>query len=312
LNQNIGQMMVIGFEGTKASKDLLDFINKENIGGVILFERNWQSIKQLKSLIHDLQQAGNGQLLVCVDQEGGRVLRFKKPFTRFPCMLDVAKAGKDEAYNIGKKLGEELSDAGINVNFAPVLDVATNVYNQVIGDRSFGKDPLIVAEYGVELMRGLIDGGVMPCGKHFPGHGDTDLDSHLELPHLSHTRKRLDACELIPFKKAIENKIPALMTAHVVYSSIDNKYPASLSKKIVNNLLRNELKYDGIIFSDDLLMKAITNQMKIEEAALLALNAGSDMILVCKDMDCQKRVIDRLHNAAYTGELVSRGRYPPR
>ena len=138
------------------------------------------------------------------------------------------------------------------------------------------------------------------------------MDSHLELPHLSHTRKRLDACELIPFKKAIENKIPALMTAHVVYSSIDNKYPASLSKKIVNNLLRNELKYDGIIFSDDLLMKAITNQMKIEEAALLALNAGSDMILVCKDMDCQKRVIDRLHNVAYTGELVSRGRYPPR
>lgn len=303
MRSNIGQHMIIGFEGTKPSDDLLDFIREEKIGGVILFERNWKSLKQLSYLIKKLQEAGEGKLFIGVDQEGGRVVRFPRPFTHFPSMAKLALMGEATAYKVAVAMGQELSAVGVNVNFAPVLDVATNTFNPVIGDRSFGSDPEIVSSFGALMIQGLLDANVMPCGKHFPGHGDTNIDSHLALPVLPHTRHRLDVCELVPFKKAIAAGVPAIMTAHILVPNLDSKWPASISRKITRGILRQELNFEGLTITDDLLMGGITSQMTLEYAALKSLKSGADMFLVSNNMTAQKKIVDALKRALDKGEI---------
>ncbi len=313
---NIGQLLIIGIPDTKPSNLLLGFIRQERIGGVILFKRNYESVKQLDYLTQKLQEAGEGRLFIGVDQEGGRVMRLSKPFTQFPSMREIAKAESPLPsgervrvrggllYEVAQALALELSAIGINLNFAPVLDVATNSFNQVIGDRAFSHDPSLVAELGVQFMKGLTENGVMACGKHFPGHGDTDLDSHEALPIMPHTRGRLDACELIPFKRAIAANFPAIMTAHILLPNLDPKWPASTSKLITKKILRDEFGFQGLIMSDDLLMKGITNQMSIEDAALKSLQADHDMVLICDDFEAQYRTVERLKEALDNQELT--------
>ena len=301
MNKSLGQLIIIGFEGTNAMPELLDFIREEGIGGVILFKRNYESVKQLKKLIAGLKDAADGKLIVSIDHEGGRVMRLDAPFTHFPAAAKVAQGGTRAVYDVGLKMGRELSGVGINLNFAPVLDVATNAFNNVIGDRSFGSDPLHVAELGVEFMRGLWEAGVIPCGKHFPGHGDTDLDSHLSLPLVSHTKRRFDVCEFHPFRVAIAAKVPMIMTAHLLAPNLDPRWPASISKRITSEILRKELAFKGVIITDDLRMKGISNLMPIPDAALKALEAGHDMLMVCRNMEIQKKVLDNIKKAADGG-----------
>ncbi|MBI4126137.1 MAG: beta-N-acetylhexosaminidase [Deltaproteobacteria bacterium] len=307
LERSLGEHFIIGFPGKKPSKEFLAFLEEASIGGVILFAENIASPKQLRELTTELQDAVGRTLLIAIDHEGGRVFRCPKPFTHFPPMAEVSKAaqkeGKGLVFEIGKTMATELRASGVNWNLAPVLDVATNPFNPVIGDRSLSSNPQVVADLGCEFIRGLEAGGIMSCGKHFPGHGDTDLDSHLDLPQLPHTRKRFDACEFIPFRAAIAAGVPAIMTAHLRVPLLDPVNPATISTSILTGILRNELGFDGVIVSDDLEMKGIANLMPIPEAGLRSLVAGCDMVILRRDLTIQQQLVQLLHDAVDRGVI---------
>jgi beta-N-acetylhexosaminidase len=192
---------------------------------------------------------------------------------------------------------------GIDLSFAPVLDVHSNPANPVIGDRAFGSDPALVSDMGVALLRGLLDGGVIPCGKHFPGHGDTEKDSHLELPVVRRSRAELECTELAPFRAAIAAGVPMLMTAHVLYPTLDSDRPATLSRMILTDLLRGALRFDGVVASDDLTMRAIADRQGIGDAAVATLAAGADVLLVCQELGHAVRACDAIEQAVAAGAL---------
>jgi beta-N-acetylhexosaminidase len=243
-------------------------------------------------------------LIVAVDQEGGRVARLGEPFTKLPPMSSLKRSVDESekiAEQIGEMLGRELRAVGINLNFAPVLDVATNVFNPVIGDRAFSNDPDEVAKLGCAFIRGMQGAGVAGCGKHFPGHGDTDVDSHLNLPVLSHTRARLDALELIPFKAAIKEGVASIMTSHLRIPNLNDSSPVTVSRFITTGILRRELGFDGLIFTDDLTMKGITNICSPNEAGWRAVASGADMVLVCHDRQAQRQALEGLRRAVGEG-----------
>jgi beta-N-acetylhexosaminidase len=200
-------------------------------------------------------------------------------------------------------MAKELAAVGINVNFAPVLDVNTNPKNPIIGDRSFGSSPTLVSKHGLAMIAALHDQKIIACGKHFPGHGDTSADSHKTLPRVDHALHRMADLELKPFIHAVENRLHAIMTAHVLYTKLDEKYPASLSKKIITQLLRKTIQFEGIVVTDDLEMKGITDGFTIPEAAVKAIQAGSDLILVCHSLDQQMAVLEALIHAVEKGTI---------
>ena len=286
-----GQVLVAGFTGTDAPDEVLQACTRGELAGVILFKRNLGTMHQIASGIARMADAAppDQPLLVAVDQEGGRVARLAAPVIKLPPMRRLA-ALDDAALTerAGRILAEQLGALGFSMNFAPVLDVDTNPDNPVIGDRAFGATPAEVITQAYAFARGLAEGGMLACGKHFPGHGDTDLDSHLTLPHLPHGRPRLDAIELAPFRAA-RGTLPALMTAHVVFEALRPGTPATLSREVVTDLLRGELGYDGAIVSDDLEMKAIADHYGVEQAACLAIEAGCDTLLVCSRLDWVER-----------------------
>ena len=246
---------------------------------------------QIAVLIARIADSGaqHTPLLVAVDQEGGRVARLGSPVLKLPPMRALASLS-DPALTerAAAFLGGQLRALGFTMDFAPVLDVDTNPANPVIGDRSFGATPEQVVEQAYAFARGLASAGVLACGKHFPGHGDTDLDSHLALPRLAHDRARLDRVELAPFRAA-RGTLPAIMTAHVVFESLARGKPATLAHEVITELLRGELGYDGAIISDDLEMKAIADHYGVEQAACLAIEAGCDTLLVCSRLDWVER-----------------------
>jgi beta-N-acetylhexosaminidase len=246
---------------------------------------------QIASLIARIVESApeHTPLLVAVDQEGGRVARLGAPVLKLPPMRALAElADPALTERCAKLLGKQLRALGFTMDFAPVLDVDTNPENPVIGDRSFGATPERVIEQAYAFARGLESGGLLACGKHFPGHGDTDLDSHLALPSLAHDRARLDSVELAPFRVA-KGRLPALMTAHVVFESLRSGVPATLAREVVTDLLRGELGYEGAIISDDLEMKAVADHYGVEQAACLAIEAGCDTLLVCSRLDWLER-----------------------
>jgi beta-N-acetylhexosaminidase len=281
-----GQVLVAGFGGIEAPSELLGACARGELGGIILFKRNLSDVHDIPRLISKFVEATPPALplLVAVDQEGGRVARLGPPVLQLPPMRKLA-ALDDPALTeaCGRVLGRQLRALGFSMNLAPVLDVDTNPQNPVIGDRSFGSTPDAVVRHALAFARGLgSHGGVLACGKHFPGHGDTDLDSHLALPRLPHPRQRLDAVELPPFRAA-RGVLPALMTAHVVFDSVEPGVPATLSSAAVSGLLRRELGFDGVVISDDLEMKAISAHFGVPQAAVSAVAAGVDTLLVCSD-----------------------------
>lgn len=292
----IGQLFMIGMQGEALTRDERLIVEQYGFGGFILYGRNCSDAAQILSLCRALWQSGDElPPFLAIDQEGGRVHRLPKPFTHFPAAGAIGRAANpDLAYRAGRATAAELSLLGINLNFAPVLDVNSNPANPIIGDRAFGENPARVIEYAGTYAQGLRDGGVIPCGKHFPGHGDTDKDSHLDLPVVEKTQAELNAVELPPFAVACARRIEALLTAHVLYPALDREFPATLSEKIVTGLLRHELGYGSVVFSDDMEMKAISDHYGEEEAVERALRAGVDVILYCHDLSRAARACEYL------------------
>ncbi len=278
-----GQVLVVGFPSEGPPADLRALARDGALGGYILFKRNVGTMSEVAALCAELvaEAPAHLPLLIAVDQEGGRVARLKAPVLPLPPMSELAALG-DAALvrRAAAALGRQLRALGFTMDFAPVLDIDTNPANPVIGDRAFGRDAASVIEHALAFSDGLLDAQVLSCGKHFPGHGDTFLDSHLALPRLSHDRARLDRMELAPFRAAT-GRVPSLMTAHVVFEALDASVPATLSHRVITGLLRGELGYDGVVISDDLEMKAVADHYETGDAACRAIAAGCDTVLVC-------------------------------
>lgn len=295
-----GAHFVGGFDGPTVDRNLKKLIQKYEIGGLILFSRNIESPKQVRKLITDIRKLATAPLLIGVDQEGGPVARLKEPFTKLPPMAVVGEFYRRTrklrpVREVGRILGSELRALGFNWDYVPVLDVHSNPKNPVIGKRAFSHDPITVAECAEALLRGLHAEGVLSCSKHFPGHGATSADSHLRLPILKDPARLLWKRDLIPYRKLIPKKlIPCLMTAHVRYPDLDPDHCATLSRNIIVDLLRIKLGYKGVVVSDDLWMKAISDRYGIAEAGLQFFEAGGDMAMICKDPESQMEAIEQL------------------
>jgi Beta-glucosidase-related glycosidases len=306
LREQIGQLFMVGFTGTTVTKDLASFLKAHTPGGIIFFKRNLESVEQIVDLTNGLQKLSpRSPLLISIDQEGGRVSRLPGEFTIFPPCEQLGQCNSYElAYSAAATIAKELRAVGINMNMAPVLDVNSNPGNPVIGDRAFGATPGIVGEMALATIAGLRDNKVVACGKHFPGHGDTATDSHKELPVVDADLQRLRDIEFPPFQQAIRYGVASLMTAHVLYRALDPEAPATLSSAVIQRVLRDEFRYDGVVFTDDLEMHAIIDHDGIGEAAVRAFVAGCDVLLVCKDQGRVMTAMQAMENAVKAGRIT--------
>ncbi len=306
----LGQLFVIGLEGTSVPERWRHLLVDEGLGGVILFKRNIEGLEQVVALnteLFELGQRAGTPLIVSVDQEGGRVARLRGICTDVPSMRAVgaaAEADGDVPYRLGAMMARELSALGFHWDFAPVVDVDTNPQNPVIGERSFARDAHAVGRLAARFIEGMQGAGVACSAKHFPGHGDTDVDSHHALPRLPHGLERLEAVELVPFRAAVAAGVASVMTAHVMFPALDEHEPATLSPAILDGLLRKRLGYQGVVVSDDLEMAAVADRYGIEELVRRGLLAGVDLFLVCHDAGKQAAAVQAAH------QLVESGRVP--
>ena len=313
MRREIGQLLIGSLSGTTIAPEMRSLAREFQLGGVTLFKRNIEAPEQVAELSHDLQAlASELPLWVAVDQEGGRVARLRAPFTEWPPMATLGRSADDGlAYRFAAAMAAELKAVGITLDFAPVLDIHTNPKNPIIGDRALGEDADTVARLGAAVIRGLQENGVAACGKHFPGHGDTSVDSHQALPLIEHPPDRIRRVECVPFREAIRHDVAFMMTAHILVPSLDEQKPATLSSTIVDGMLRTELGFQGVILSDDLEMKAIADTYTVPEAAVQAIAAGCDGVLVCRhlssdrsqDVEVQAAVLEALVHAVEDGRI---------
>jgi beta-N-acetylhexosaminidase len=298
LRRQIGQLLIAGFDGVDIPVELKSLAREFGLGGVILFGRNVADPGQVAELCYEAARlTPDVPAWVSVDQEGGRVARLKAPFTEWPPMAVLGRSGDAAlAERFARALAAELRAVGITLDFAPVLDVHTNPRNAVIGDRALAEKAADVARLGAVIIRALQGERVAACGKHFPGHGDTSADSHAELPLVEHPPERLRDVEFHPFKSAIGAGVATIMTAHVLVPALDEHRPATLSRRIVTGMLREELRYDGVILSDDLEMKAL--DYTVAQSAVLAIEAGCDGVLICSgNTEAQASALEALVHA---------------
>jgi beta-N-acetylhexosaminidase len=322
VSDDVGQLLWVGFAGTTVPSELAAQLSAGTYGASILFKRNLSitaassggadgavaregcDLESLVALNRGLHLAApdGTPALIAIDQEGGLVQRVRAPATVWPPMMAhdelAAPLDTEAAEHVGRAIGDELRALGFDIDFAPVLDVHTNPANPIIGDRAFGRDAATVTRRALAFARGLDAAGMLACGKHFPGHGDTDTDSHLALPRIDHDWARLERVELAPFKAAAAANLPMIMTAHVVFAALDAQRPATLSEQVITGLLRMQLGYRGVIVSDDLDMKAIAAHMGVDDAAVGAIRAGCDVILLCGNEDHQRLAVEGLTRAA--------------
>ena len=313
LEEKIGQVMIIGFDGTTLTPELKAMITEYHVGGVILFARNVESPEQVARLCNDLQQAatesGHPGLLIAIDQEGGRVARLTeaKGFTEFPGAMAIGATGSpDNARQVAAAMAAEMRAVGINVDFAPDLDVNNNPQNPVIGVRSYGSEPQQVAAFGTAAIEGLQAGGVLAFGKHFPGHGDTGTDSHVALPQVAHPLERLETVEFVPFEAAIRANVAGIMSAHVTFPAIDASpgTPATVSSKVLTDLLRQEMQFTGLVVTDSLEMGALGEAgYPVPQAAAAALKAGADLLLFNRDHALHRQAIDEVEAQIQNGTI---------
>jgi beta-N-acetylhexosaminidase len=303
LEQRAASLFSVGFAGKTPSEELRDLLRR-GVGGVILFARNVGSPEEVLELNRAIKREAGRPLLLSVDQEGGRVARLRRGFSELPAMRTLGATGSSRlARELGGLAARELRAVGFDLTYAPVLDVDTNPQNPVIGDRSFGSSAELVSELGAAFVTGLQQAGVAACAKHFPGHGDTEQDSHLELPRLRHELDRLERVELPPFRAAADAGVAAIMTAHVIFEAVDAAEPATMSRAVVDGILRGSLGYTGLVISDDLEMRAIADHYAIEDAVLRGLRAGVDHFLICHSASRAQRAIDAVLRAVESREL---------
>ncbi len=309
LKHKIGQTILMGLKGPALEADEKKFIVEHNIGGVILFSRNLTTPQQLHALVADVQNLRHQlpektPLFVGIDMEGGRVARLKAPFTQWPPLkrlgdLDSPSLG----FKFAETMGQELKAIGINLNFAPCVDVLTNPKNTVIGDRSLSADAENVAKMSSSLVRGYIKSEIIPCAKHFPGHGNTMLDSHEDLPIEETTLERLREVEFVPFKRAFRARLDMVMTAHIKFPKIDPEWPATLSSIFITDILRKEMGYRNLIITDDLDMKALTKNYALELIPVRALKAGCQLLAYCNEPARPPMAIEAITKAIQAKEI---------
>lgn len=305
LREKVGALFVCGFDGHEPNEAIQELIQGYHIGGVIYFRRNVKSVKQMRRMSEKLQQLSAKPLFLAIDQEGGMVARIDEGVALMPGAMTIG-AVQDEA--LSRKAAEvaarELRAMDINMNFAPSLDVNNNPMNPVIGIRSYGEDPELVSRMGVAAIAGYEDGGVIATAKHFPGHGDTDTDSHYAVPLVPHDKERLHAVELAPFKAAISAGVDVIMTAHVIFPAYEERgIPATMSDRILTGLLRDELDFQGVIVTDCLEMSAISKGVGVAAGAVKAVQAGADLVLVSHTLELQREAIDAVVKAVEAGEI---------
>jgi len=306
VEDKIGQMILAGLSGTTMDENDKKIIGELHVGGIIFYKRNFENPEQTVQLVNQLNAENrlNLPLFLGVDQEGGKVTRLPGGLINFPTNKEIGQVNDpDFSYKVGTLLGHELKQFGLNLNFAPVLDINSNPMNPVIGDRAFGDSLEIVSELGIQTMKGIQSQDVIPTIKHFPGHGDTSVDSHLELPIVNKSLKELKKLELIPFERAIEQGADVVMVAHILLPELDKKNPSSMSKAVMTDLLRKQLNFTGVIITDDMTMGAITEHFDIGKAAVESVKAGSDIILVGHDYNNVVKVISSIKVAVQDGEI---------
>lgn len=302
--EKIGQQFIIGIQGPKLLEEEKEFITKYNIGGVVLFARNLESPEQIHQLTTELQglrhkTKDKTPLFISIDMEGGRVHRLKPPFTQWPALSKIGNIGSSSlAFRFALQMGEEMRAFGINLDYAPCLDVLTNPKNEVIGDRALSTDPEVVTQLSTALVRGYIKANVIPCSKHFPGHGSVEVDSHFDLPVSNDTLKMLDDNQsMAPFKKVFRSRCELTMTAHIHFKKIDPEWPVTLSPTFLQQLLREVLRYRGLIMTDDLDMKALAKHFPKDVIPVQALLAGANILLYCNEFQAPIKAMNSIAKA---------------
>lgn len=309
LNELVGQLTLIGISGHTLTSDEKKFIVENNISGVVLFSRNVADPKQIYDLCNEIQDlrhqmADKAPLFVGIDMEGGRVHRLKPPFTQWPALKTVGDLDAPTvAFQFAMQMGLELMSVGINLDFAPCVDIFNNPKNTVIGDRAVSTDHVMVEKMASALVRGYLKSGIFSCAKHFPGHGYTIIDSHEELPIEPFDLKRLQEVELVPFKKAFRSKVDMVMTGHISFPKIDPKWPVTLSELFLKKMIKEEFKYRGLIITDDLDMKAMAKHYDKGEIPVRSLEAGADLLLYCNEPDSPPVAIESVVKAIDSGRL---------
>lgn len=309
--KQIGQLFIIGYQGEEPSDEFLSFVEEWGIGGVIVFARNLSDPDKLPGHLARISEAAGQKLFTSIDQEGGLVLRILSKGSLFPSAMGMSATGSLElTEQTHAAIGKEMLSLGLNWNLAPVLDI-NHPGNPGIGARSFADKPEVVAAYGCAAVRGLQKAGVLACAKHFPGKGHAKVDSHLTLPVIPYSAEHLESFELLPFKKAIEAEVAAIMTAHVFFPAFEKSkdLPATLSKSVLTGLLREKLGFKGILVTDDLEMGAITESFGIAQAANLSFHAGADLLLICHQLEQQRlaaeTILKQLSTNPETGRRLS-------
>jgi beta-N-acetylhexosaminidase len=305
LDEKIGQMIIAGISGTTIDPNTKNLLTKYKVGGIIFYQNNLVNPTQAVQLLNQLKSESDQKvpLLLGVDQEGGRVTRLPG-LVNFPTNKEIGAINNLQfSYNVGKILGKELKGFGFNLNFAPVLDINSNPKNPVIGDRSFGNNAAIVSKLGIQTLNGMKSEKVITTIKHFPGHGDTSVDSHLELPIVNKSLAQLKELELIPFEQAINSGADVVMVAHILLPKLDAVFPSSMSKNIITGILRNQLDFNGVVITDDMTMKAIIDHYSIGRSAVESVKAGSDIVLVGHDYNKIVETITSLKTAVQRGEI---------
>lgn len=306
LDEKIGQLLIVGFEGIETNEEIEKMIKDYYVGGFILFERNisnGENTLELINSIKKLNRENNVPLFISIDEEGGNVSRLPKEFRKLPKAWEIGRINSEEySYKIGELIGERLQALGFNLNFAPVLDINSNPNNPVIGKRAFGSTVEEVKKHGIQTMEGMKSKNIIPVLKHFPGHGDTTVDSHMDLPIINKTTEELEELEFIPFKKGIEKGADMIMTSHILFPKIDKNNPATFSKEIITNILREKLNFNGVIITDDITMDGLKDY-NIIDVPIKALKAGCDIILVCHSYDDQVKIIEKIKEEVKNGSI---------
>lgn len=309
IKQLIGQHVLMGVSGHSLTDDEKKFIVQNNISGVVLFSRNVSEPKQVRDLCQEIaalrhQTPEKTPPYIAIDMEGGRVARLKAPFTQWPPLKKLGDLDSPTvSFHFARSMGQELKSVGINLDFAPCIDVFTNPKNTVIGDRAVSSDPEMVAKHASALIRGYMKANVIPCAKHFPGHGDTIIDSHEDLPVEQADMTRLNSVELVPFKKSFKSRLEMTMTAHIRFPKIDPDWPVTLSEIFLKKIAREELRYRGLIITDDLDMKALASHYDRTLIPVRALQAGADLLLYCNEPESPPRAVEGIAKALSDGKL---------